>query len=67
MLFKSDIDLRPLTSDLNNKMLQTKVSISLDVLNWLGKPKLVQWPPKSSSKASLVGKLYFKPWGNESV
>ena len=28
---------------------------------------MVQWPPKSSSKASLVGKLYFKPREIESV
>ena len=28
---------------------------------------MVEWPPKSSSKARLVGKLYFEPWGFESV
>ena len=68
MLFKSDIDLWPLTWSFSQKRLsKRKVFNSLDVLGQLGKPKFVQWPPKSSSKARLVGKHYFKPWGNESV
>ena len=33
----------------------------------MGNPKFDHWPPKSSSKAWLVGKPYFKPWGFESV
>ena len=65
LLRKCDHDLQPLTSDLN--FLNFSNFRLLSFAEALGKPKLVQWPPKSPSMSSLGGQLKFKPWGIEGV
>ena len=64
LLHKCDHDLQPLTSDVNFLNFPNFSNFRLlSFAEALGKPKLVQWPPKSSSMSNLVGTLNFKPWG----